>query len=166
MKTKQKQWKKILAVFALLGVFLSSSAHALNIASLLKDVAGDVTVVKVDGTCAANPYSNDAPCQPVRATCPAGKIPLPLKNIIPGCTSKPKVDSYYLTTNRVVNLATSTVAGSGYVECNVKSTGSWDSSTSKYYPERDGYSPLCDVKTKICNMITYTAIARCITSPT
>jgi hypothetical protein len=149
------------AAILLSGGFFCSTAQALNVASLLSDVAADITIVKATGRCGANPFFNDPPCHPVRATCPVGKIPVPIKAT--ECTTLAKNVDFDVNHSKA--FSTATVVATGYVECNPMSRWYWDPQTGQNYEPRMGYSPLCSVQTKNCNALSYTVTARCITSP-
>lgn len=149
-----------IAAAVLSSSFFCSTAYAINAASLLKGVSEDVTIVREDGSCDANPYLKDEPCLATRATCPTGKIPVGIKKGSE-CTSSVKNVEFEASHSNTYSAGTQTATG--YVECNPRSKGYYDSSTQQYFPSLPGYSPLC--KGNDCKTFNYQVIARCITAP-
>jgi hypothetical protein len=145
--------------------FYCLPVYAFNVASLLKEIADDITIVKANGTCSANPFVNNPPCLAARAVCPTGKIPVKTKKFGQECTTGLKrFVEFDVNYSNVVTTPTKTATG--YVECNPMSNQYYDQATDAYYPPSPGYTPLCNAKTKVCKTINYQVTARCITSPT
>lgn len=151
------------------GIFMSGTAYALNLAEFVKGIAADVSVVTKNGSCAANPYNNDAPCLPTILVCPVGKSPIPVKKI--SCAPLYPSQSSEFQVLYSKDLATATTSATNFVQCNPMSTPYFITPDPNapwfrtFVPAKAGYSPLCDPITKVCKLFNYKVTARCVTTP-